>query len=125
MDVSRGFLVIGSLYLLVGMGLGMHMGASGDHTLSPVHAHINLLGFALMTAFGLAYRLLPGLSAGWMPKAHFWLHQIGTLVLLAGLTLLMKGKVAEASIGPVLGIFEIMIVLGTLLWLVNLWKRTG
>lgn len=125
MDVSRGFLVIGSLYLLVGMGLGMHMGASGDHTLSPVHAHINLLGFALMTLFGLAYRLLPGLSAGWMPKAHFWLHQIGTLVLLVGLALLIRGKVAEASIGPVLGIFEIMIVLGTLLWLVNLWKRTG
>lgn len=125
MDISRGFLVIGSVYLIVGMGLGMHMGASGDHTLAPVHAHINLLGFGLMTAFGLAYRLLPGLAAGWMPKAHFWLHQIGALTLLVGLTLLMTGRVAEAVIGPLLGIFELMVLAGTLLWTVNLWRRTA
>lgn len=125
MNISRGFLVIGSLYLLVGMGLGMHMGASGDHSLSPVHAHINLLGFALMSVFGLAYRLIPGLAEGWMPKAHFWLHQIGALVLLIGLTLLMTGKVAEASIGPVLGIFELLVLAGTALWTVNLWQRTA
>lgn len=125
MNISRGFLVIGSLYLLVGIGLGMHMGASGDHTLAPVHAHINLLGFSLMTVFGLAYRLLPGLAEGWMPKAHFWLHQIGALVLLIGLTLLMTGKVAEASIGPVLGIFELCILAGAILWTVILWKRTA
>lgn len=125
MNISRGFLVIGSLYLLVGIGLGMHMGASGDHTLAPVHAHINLLGFALMSVFGLAYRLLPGLAEGWMPKAHFWLHQIGALVLLIGLTLLMTGNVAEASIGPVLGIFELFILAGAILWTVNLWKRTA
>lgn len=125
MNISRGFLVIGSLYLLVGIGLGMHMGASGDHTLAPVHAHINLLGFALMSVFGLAYRLLPGLAEGWMPKAHFWLHQIGALVLLIGLTLLMTGNVAEASIGSVLGIFELFILAGAILWTVNLWKRTA
>lgn len=125
MNISRGFLVIGSLYLLVGIGMGMHMGASGDHTLAPVHAHINLLGFALMSIFGLAYRAIPGLAEGWMPKAHFWLHQIGAIILLIGLTLLMLGKAEEASIGPILGIFEIFILVGTILWTVNLWKRTA
>ena len=125
MNISRGFPVIGSLYLLVGIGLGMHMGASGDHTLAPVHAHINLLGFAVMSIFGLAYRLIPGLAEGWMPKAHFWLHQIGAIILLIGLTLLMTGKVEEATIGPVLGIFELFILAGVVLWTVNLWKRTA
>ncbi len=58
MNISHGFLVTGALYLLVGLAFGIHMGASGDHTRSPVHAHINLLGFTLMTLFGLAYRLI-------------------------------------------------------------------
>ncbi|GAB1480261.1 hypothetical protein MASR2M74_28360 [Paracoccaceae bacterium] len=124
MDVSRGFLVIGSLYLLVGIGLGSYMGGSGDHSLSPVHAHINLLGFALMTVFGLAYRLLPGLAEGWMPKAHFWLHQLGALVLLTGLFLMMSGRVAAASIGPIFPVAEVAVLLGAILWAVNLFGKT-
>lgn len=124
MDISRGFLVIGSLYLLLGIGMGGYMGGSGDHSLAPVHAHINLLGFTLMTVFGLAYRLVPGLAAGWMPKAHFWLHQVGALVLLAGLFLMMSGRVAETTIGPVFPIAEGAVLLGAILWAVNLWSKT-
>jgi hypothetical protein len=59
MDASRGFLVMGSVYLIVGILPGSDMGGSGDHSLAPVHADINLLGFALMTAFGPGCRLLP------------------------------------------------------------------
>lgn len=125
MNISRGFLVTGSLYLLVGIGFGMHMGASGDHSMSPVHAHINLLGFTLMTVFGLAYRLIPALTDGWMGKAHFWLHQIGALALLAGLALLISGRVAEATIGPVLMVSEILVALGALIWAANVWTKTA
>lgn len=124
MNVSRGFLVLGSVYLLVGIGLGSYMGGSGDHSLAPVHAHINLLGFTLMTIFGLAYRLLPGLDTGWMPKAHFWLHQAGALVLLVGLFLLMSGRVDGAAIGPIFPFAEIAVLIGALLWAVNLFNKT-
>ncbi len=124
MDISRGFLVMGSLYLVVGIGFGSYMGGSGDHTLAPVHAHINLLGFTLMTVFGLGYRLLPGLASGWMPKAHFWLHQIGAFAPLVGLFLMMSGRVAEATIGPAFPVFELAILAGALLWAVNLYQKT-
>ena len=80
MTVSRGFLVMGAVYLLVGILFGMYMGGSGDHSLAPVHAHINLLGFTLMSIFGLAYRLLPALADSGLAKAHFWLHQLGALL---------------------------------------------
>ena len=62
MNISRGFLVIGSLYLLVGIVFGMYMGGTGDHSLAPLHAHINLLGFALMMIFGLVYRQFPEMT---------------------------------------------------------------
>lgn len=122
MNISRSFLLVGSLYLLVGIGLGSYMGGSGDRTLAPVHAHINLLGFTLMTAFGLAYRLIPGLADSVLAKGHFWLHQIGALLLLVGLFLMMSGRVAAETIGPMFPVAEMAVLLGALLWAVNLYR---
>lgn len=123
MNISRNFLVIGGLYLLLGIVLGSYMGGSGDHSLAPVHAHINLLGFTLMTVFGLGYRLIPSLAGTGLASAHFWLHQIGALVLLAGLFLMMTGMVAEASIGPVFPVAEIAVLAGVVCWVLNLVRR--
>ena len=63
MQISRNFMVIGVAYLVLGIVLGMYMGGSGDHSLAPLHAHINLLGFTLMTVFGLVYRVIPAMAA--------------------------------------------------------------
>lgn len=123
MNISRNFLIAGSIYLIVGILFGAYMGGSGDHSLAPVHAHINLLGFTLMTLFGLAYRLIPGLDEGLLPRLHFWLHQVGVFLLLFGLWLMMTGKVAETTIGPAFPILEGAILLGVILWLVNLVRR--
>lgn len=123
MNVSRGFLVIGSLYLFVGILFGMYMGGSGNHELAPVHAHINLLGFTLMTLFGLAYWVIPGLANSSLARAHFWLHQVGALVLLALLFLMMSGNVAEATVGPVMPVAELAILVGIALFAVNLYRK--
>jgi cbb3-type cytochrome oxidase subunit 1 len=123
MNISRNFLVAGSVYLIAGILLGSYMGGSGDHSLAPVHAHINLLGFTLMTVFGLAYRLMPQLAQGWMAKAHFWLHQVGALALLTGLALMMTETVDAATIGPLFPVMEVAILLGALIWLVNLVRN--
>lgn len=122
MNISRGFIVMGAAYLVVGIVFGAYMGGSGDHTLAPVHAHINLLGFTLMTVFGVTYRVIPGLAEGTLPKLHFWLHQVGALFLLLGLFLMMTGTVAEATIGPVFPVLEGAILLGAVLWLVNVLR---
>lgn len=123
MNISRGFLVMGAVYLVVGIVLGSYMGGSGDHSLAPVHAHINLLGFTLMTVFGIGYRFVPALADGALPKAHFWLHQVGALGLLVGLFLMMSGRVDEASIGPIFPVMEGAILLGAVLWLVGMVRR--
>ncbi len=122
MNISRNFIVIGGLYLLVGIFFGMYMGGSGDHTLAPVHAHINLLGFTLMTVFGLAYRLIPALAGGVLATAHFWLHQIGAFILLVGLFLLMSGTVGE-GIGIIFPVAELAVLAGILCWVLNVYKN--
>lgn len=123
MSVSRNFMVVGSLFLVVGITFGIYMGGSGDHTFTPLHAHINLLGFTLMTVFGLVYRQFPAMAGNMLGKAHFWLHAVGTLVLVVMLYLLLSGKIAEASMAPVAPIAELAILLGVIGFAVNLWQN--
>lgn len=123
MNISRLFLLTGSLYLIVGIVMGMYMGGSQNFTLAPVHAHINLLGFTLMTLFGIAYRVLPGMAANIYARVHFWLHQIGALVLLIGLFLLMSGMMDESAAAKVMPLAEITVLLGTLAWVINVFRN--
>ena len=54
--LSRRWFLCSITYFVIGIGLGVFMGASGNHSLFPAHAHINLLGWALMGLTGLLYR---------------------------------------------------------------------
>lgn len=123
MNFSRNYMIIGSLYLLIGIFLGMYMGGKQDFTLAPVHAHINLLGFTLMTLFGVAYRVMPQLAGNGLAKAHFWLHQIGGLVLLVGLFLMMSGNMSEGTAAMVLPVAEIVVFLGMAAWAINVYRN--
>ena len=81
-----------------------------------------VMGGALVVT-GIGYRLIPGLAEGLLPKLHFWLHQVGALLLLAGLFLMMTGRVAEATIGPVFPVLEGAVLLGAALWLVGVIRH--
>lgn len=58
------YIALGAIYLVVGMVLGIVMGIQQDFALAPVHAHINLVGFAAHSVFGLVYKAWPGLKQG-------------------------------------------------------------
>ncbi len=120
MNISRGFLVTGGLYLLIGIGFGMYMGAVQDYAFAPLHAHINLLGFVLMTLFGILYGLFPAMSESVLARVHFVLHQLGALVLLVMLFLLFSGRIAEAQMVPVAPLAEGVVLLGILAYVANL-----
>lgn len=122
MNISRIFLITGALWLLVGISLGMWMGAHQDFTLAPVHAHINLLGFTLMTIFGIAYRVIPGLADTAFAKAHFWLHEVGVLVTLICLPLVIQGN---HGLEPVLAAAEGVIFLGIIAWTINVIRKVA
>lgn len=121
MFVSNNFLRLGALSALVGMSLGVWMGANQDFVLRPVHAHINLLGFASMMLFGLFYRAFPAAGRGWMPMAHFVLSVIGFLILMPSLTLMLLGKPLFV---PGMIASEIMLVASIALFVVIVFKAT-
>ncbi|PZR00101.1 MAG: hypothetical protein DI533_05715 [Cereibacter sphaeroides] len=119
MNIARGFLVTAPIYLIVGFVIGGYMAGSQDHSLAPAHAHINLLGFTLMMAFGLFYAVFPAANDTRLAQVHFWLHQAGTLILSVLLVLLFSGRIAEPDMAPLAPISIIALLIGAVCFLIN------
>jgi cbb3-type cytochrome oxidase subunit 1 len=103
------------------MGLGVWMGKTENFTLSPVHAHINLLGWVSMLLYGLVYRVVPRAAEGVLPAIHFWLSVLSLLAMIPTLALLLLGHTAMAA--P-LGAASIALWLSMLLFAVIVFKAT-
>lgn len=114
---SRTWLRLAIVYFVVAVATGIVMGASGDHSLIPVHAHLNLLGWVSMVLFAFIGMAHPAIHEGPLASAQFWLYNTGVPVMLAALTLRLKG---HAAAEPVIGIASIVVGLGVALfaWLV-------
>ena len=56
------FLLLAAMSLVAGVVLGIWMGITHDFRFMPVHAHLNLLGWASQALFGLVYRAYPSLA---------------------------------------------------------------
>lgn len=104
MSLAYRFFVIGILFALTGMGLGTFMGMTQDFTLTPVHAHINLVGWATHFLFGLYYRGEPGNAEGILPNAHFLCAAIGGVLLPIGIIGAVTGN-ATVELFVMPGIF--------------------
>jgi hypothetical protein len=116
-DVGLTWFRISVVYFSIAVTLGVIMGASGDHSLFPLHAHINLLGWVSMALMGLIYRHFLEAGQNRLAKAHFWLYNLGLPVMLVSLAAKLKGY---AQIEPILGISSIVVASGVVLFTVNL-----
>ena len=114
MNITRNFMILGTVFLIIGLFIGMYMGGSGDHSLAASHAHINLIGFVLSVLFALSYRAFPAMAEGLVPKVHFWAHAVGAVVLNVLLFLLLSGSITDAAMVPLAPISEILVTIGVL-----------
>ena len=119
---SRAWFRLAAVYFAVGVMLGVVMGASGDHSLFPVHAHINLLGWVSMALFGLIGTVYPSITEGRVAAAQFWMHNVGVPVMLVALTLRIKGF---QSAEPLIGVASIAVGCSVLLFAWLVFARIG
>lgn len=109
------------LYFVAGTGLGVFMGVSQDHTMFPVHAHLNLLGWASLALTGFIYDRFPAAAASRLYPVHFWLYNLALPVAMLALVLLFKGNEA---FGPVAGIASIVLFASIVIFAVNVWRNS-
>jgi hypothetical protein len=117
-NIDVRYIALGSLYLVLGMILGLVMGIRQDFEFVPVHAHLNLVGFAAHCLFGLVYRAWPRMQAGALARLQFWLFVPGTPLLLAGIAVAIKTN------NPVLAATgSILVILGALVFMLLAWSN--
>jgi len=116
---SITWLRIAVVYFVVAVALGIVMGASGDHSLMPVHAHLNLLGWVSMALFGPIGRFYPATMQGTLATVQFWLYNISVPVLLVMLAALLRG---HAELDPLVGVGSIVTGIAVLLFAINVFK---
>ncbi len=119
-NIHIRFLRIAVIYLLAGMVLGLAMGISGDHSLYPAHAHINLVGWASFVLYALIYRVFPSAALSGLAPLHFWLANLGALVLCVGVLGINAG---HESFVPVAAVGSIVTLLGAVVFAVILFRN--
>jgi cbb3-type cytochrome oxidase subunit 1 len=120
--VGNRFLRLAVVYAVLGVTLGIVMAGSHNFTFRPVHAHLNLLGWASMALFGLWYRSAPVAGETRLAKAHFWMHNVALPIQMITLAMFYSGNV---SVEPVLALASVVIGIGFACFGINLWKHTG
>lgn len=120
-NMSNWFLRLAVLYFVAGVALGIGMAASHDHSLHPVHAHLNLLGWVSLSLFGLFYRAFPAAAASKLALAHFWIYVPAHLLQMVLLTMLYLGNQA---IEPALGLASGLVGVGMLCFAMVAWQHT-
>lgn len=118
-NLAINFVRLAVIYGLVGMGLGIFMAASGDHGQAPTHAHINLIGWASMGIFGLAYRAWPELNVGIWPKIHFWGWNLGAVLMVLALFMMFSGNM---QFEPLAAFSSIVVMLSMLVFAVIVFR---
>ena len=101
-DIDRYFIGLGIAAGVIGMLFGIGMGIKQDFTLSPVHAHLNLVGWVSLVLFGLCYRAGVARRDGWA-VAHFWVATASVIVFPIGIFITVtRDQPAVAVIGALL-----------------------
>ncbi|WP_342041535.1 cytochrome-c oxidase [Bacillus sp. OTU2372] len=111
---------ISVIYFVIGVLIGMYMSMTEAFDLTPVHVHINLLGWMSMALAGLIYVGFPNAAETKLAKVHFWLHNISLPIMMIGLALLVSGV---DSAGPTVAVGGTLLVIGIIVFAINILKN--
>lgn len=95
------------------------MGMIHNFAFTSVHAQINLLGWVSMEIFGIIYSIYPRAAESGLAKTHFWLHNSGVPLMQVALFI----QILTGNQAIIIG--SIMVVVGTLLFLINVFKKNN
>lgn len=118
--VSHLFFRTAIVFLVIGIAVGLHMAISGDHSVAPAHAHINLLGWVTSALFGAYYALNPAKAQRRIAMIQYGVYTVGIAIMLPALYVLLSGY---PEIEPVVAGSALVVYAGVILFAVILFAR--
>ena len=112
------WLKLAVVYLILGVSLGIAMGATENFTLRPVHAHLNLLGWTTIALAGLIYSVYPKAGESRLAMIHFWLHNTALPVMMGSLALFLLGN---THVVPIMAASEFVAAAGVIVFACNIF----
>jgi thiamine transporter ThiT len=104
------FFSTAALCVVGGMIWGIIMAASGDHSMMPAHAHLNLMGWATLALMGTFYAITGKEDRlGWV---NYALSTLGVVVSIPSLAMLLAGNQAAekgATAGAILALLGMLV----------------
>ena len=122
--MDRKYVLTGLGYAIVGLALGIFMAASKDHGQLVTHAHIMLIGFVVSFIYGLCHKLWLNNTTTKLAISQYYIHQVGTFILVFSLFLYYGKFVSLETIDPVLAVSSIIVFIGVVLMKVLFIKST-
>ena len=105
--IDRALISIALAWLVLGMLLGLYMGALTDTSFLDVHVAMMMGGFVLLSVYGMIYRMWPMLKQTGAAKAQFWIAVLGSAGIVAGAAQMVLGggiiTVAASSVLALIG----------------------
>jgi hypothetical protein len=99
--VSLWFFAVAPIYVLIGMGFGIFMGASQNFTLAPAHAHLNLIGWVTMALYGTFFALAREASTK-LAWTIFWLNNVAVSIMFPSLSMLLIQGESSPFVAPLI-----------------------
>lgn len=101
------------IFFIIGIGMGLKMAITEDHSVIGAHAHANLLGWVSMAIFGGYHALNPKKAERRLAMIQYYIYTFGVALMVPSLYLMLLGNMAME---PIVGISSIITFVGVLLF---------
>jgi drug/metabolite transporter (DMT)-like permease len=101
------------IFLIIGIGMGLKMAITEDHSVIGAHAHANLLGWVTMSIFGGYHALNPRKAERKLSMIQYYIYTLGVAIMVPALYMMLSGNMAME---PVVGVASIITFAGVLLF---------
>ncbi|WP_018921824.1 hypothetical protein [Salsuginibacillus kocurii] len=87
MDRTRLLLKFSAVFAVIGVIMGSHMAGAGSPSLSPIHAHILVVGWLSLFAFAVFYKVFSIPKSSKLANSQAWTGALGSIGLTLGMYL--------------------------------------
>lgn len=121
-NLALRFMKVAAIYGVIGFAAGVYMGMTGSFELSSAHAHITLLGWLSFGVFAVVYHLNPEAAASKLAEIHFWLSNIGLVIMTTAVAIIHSGNNSAETAA---GIGSIIMLVSFILFSVIVFTRSS